>query len=178
MEGSTGHKETAVIRWKRHMRLSLALTLRAAPWVCIFAVAILSLVPGKARPHTGLPGQVEHFLAYFMTALLQGFRLRNLTYHGTLAIALCAYAGILETLQIWIPGRSAQLIDFAASSCGVLSGMILSVAFSLFRNWALAKGWLDTDDENNAHQVRVALIDMVNHALTAPEPKPSPRRFK
>jgi VanZ family protein len=135
-----GHKETAVIRLKPYIRLSLASVLRAAPWVCILAVAVLSLVPGKARPHTGLPGQVEHFLAYFMTALLQGFRLRNLTYHGTLAIALCAYAGILETLQIWIPGRSAQFIDFAASSCGVLSGMILSVAFSLFRNWELDSG--------------------------------------
>ncbi len=119
--------------WKQSMLLSLASALRLAPWVCILAIAVLSLVPGEARPHTGLPGQAEHFLAYFLTALLVGVQLRELAYRSTLALALCAYAGVLETLQLWVPGRSAQLIDFAASSSGALSGMILPAVFLRFR---------------------------------------------
>ncbi|MGA7325677.1 MAG: VanZ family protein [Rhodomicrobium sp.] len=113
------------------MRLFLASAFRLAPWLCVPAIAILSLVPGQARPHTGLPGQAEHFLAYFMTAILLGIQVRNLTSRITLAFALCAYAAMLETLQIWIPGRSAQIIDFGASSSGALAGIIFSALLSL-----------------------------------------------
>ncbi len=116
---------------RSNMRLLLALALRLAPWLCVPTIAILSLVPGQARPHTGLPGQAEHFLAYLMTALVLGCQARNLTSRITLAIALCAYGGMLEVLQIWIPGRSAQVIDFAASSFGALTGVLLSALLSL-----------------------------------------------
>jgi hypothetical protein len=76
------HYEKALdVRWKRSIRLSLAAALGIAPWLCILTIAVLSLVPGQARPHTWLPGQVEHFLAYFITALLSGFQVRNLTFH-------------------------------------------------------------------------------------------------
>lgn len=115
------------------MRLFLASALRFIPWLCVLAIAILSLVPGGARPHTGLRGQAEHFLAYFLTAVMLGMQKQDLGYRSSLAIALCAYAGTLETLQIWVPGRSAQLIDFAASSGGALSGMILSAVLLRFR---------------------------------------------
>ena len=111
----------------------LASALRFAPWLCVLAIAVLSLVPGGARPHTGLPGQAEHFLAYFLTAVFLSGQKRDLAYLSTLAIGLCAYAGILETLQIWVPGRNAQLIDFAGSSCGALSGIILQAVFLRFR---------------------------------------------
>jgi hypothetical protein len=39
------------------MLLSL---IRAVGWACIVALVILSLVAGGERPHTGLPGQIEH----------------------------------------------------------------------------------------------------------------------
>ncbi len=115
------------------MPVPLAAALRFVSWLCIPTIAILSLVPGEARPHTGFPGQIEHVLAYFLTALLLGVHQRTLASVAILALALCAYAGILETLQVWVPGRNAQLIDFAASSCGALSGVSLSTVFLRFR---------------------------------------------
>jgi hypothetical protein len=119
--------------WKRSTLVALELALRFAPWLCVFGIAVLSLVPGEARPHTGLPGQAEHFMAYFLTALFLGIRPRYLVWRILLALALCLYAGLLEVLQIWVPGRSAQLIDFAASSCGALSGMIVVAMLLRFR---------------------------------------------
>lgn len=122
------------------MLLLHRLVLRFGPWLCILAIAVLSLIPSQARPHTGLPGQLEHFLAYFLTAFLLGVQRSKPGYRAVLTIALCAYAGILETLQLWIPGRTAQLIDFAASSSGALSGMIVLAAFLSFWQSAHGKG--------------------------------------
>jgi hypothetical protein len=39
----------------------------------VAALIVLSLVPGNERPHTGgLPGQIEHVIAYCGTAVLLG----------------------------------------------------------------------------------------------------------
>ena len=46
-------------------------------WIGVVAIAVLSLVPGSLRPHTGLPGQMEHALAYGLTGM------------GSPAIACC-----------------------------------------------------------------------------------------
>ena len=109
------------------MPLSIAKAVRIASWLCLALLAILSLVPGEARPHTGLPGQAEHFFAYLMTGLFLGLGVSRPRYRIGLALGLCVYAGILEIFQIWIPGRNAALMDFAASSTGAFMGMILSV---------------------------------------------------
>lgn len=33
-------------------------------WVSILSITILSLVPGNLRPHTPMPGSVDHFVIY------------------------------------------------------------------------------------------------------------------
>ncbi len=115
--------------------MPFALTLRFAPWLAIFAIAVLSLVPGEARPHTGMPGQVEHFLAYFLTAVALGIRFPNSVYRVPITLALCTYAGAMEILQIWIPGRNAQFVDFIASSGGALSGSLVCILTLRFLSW-------------------------------------------
>ena len=49
--------------------LPLTRIFRWAGWVGVLAIAVLSLVPRSARPHTGAPSQLEHYAAY----LLVGF---------------------------------------------------------------------------------------------------------
>jgi VanZ family protein len=92
----------------------------------ILLIALLSLVPGQDRPHTGAPGQVEHIIAYCLTALWLGMLVPQRVHKYAIAACLVLYAGVLETLQLWIPGRTSQFIDFAASSSGVLIGILLS----------------------------------------------------
>jgi hypothetical protein len=98
---------------------------RMAGWAGIAAITILSLVPGSERPHTGLPGQAEHFAAYACT----GFAL-SLAYHGLRErlifwFVLATASGVFEILQIWIPGRDAKIQDALASTFGLTTGLVL-----------------------------------------------------
>ena len=113
---------------------------RAGPWLAVLLVAIISLVPGQLRPHTGLPGPTEHMLAYLLTGFLLGSRQRGPVAWTMIAVLLSLYAGSLELLQFLVPGRSPAFVDFAASSAGALGGVLLSTgAYFLFRRRAGTK---------------------------------------
>jgi VanZ family protein len=94
---------------------------RIAGWACAGAIFFLSVVPGEARPHSGVaPGHVEHVLAYLVTAVLIGLG------HPRWRLQACAlligFAAVLESVQIWIPGRNAEFNGFAASALGIVFG--------------------------------------------------------
>jgi len=71
---------------------------------------------------TGIPGQLEHFVAYAgsTTIATAGYRQRR----GTVPIIglFWIYAGVLEYLQHFSPGRHPSIADFAASALGTLFG--------------------------------------------------------
>jgi len=109
-------------------------TLRLAGWVCVFAVALLSLLPAEEMTRTGFPGKVEHVVAYAGTAFVLGLG------YGTAGssfriMLLAAYACTLEYLQTFSPGRSAAWGDAAGSVSGVIAGtlMIYLLAYFLTR---------------------------------------------
>jgi len=110
-------------------------TLRLAAIACCVAIAVLSLLPGDARPHTGFPGKLEHFVAYAGTGLVFALGCfeprRRLAFWLGLGIA----SGLFEVLQNFVPGRSPSVFDALASilglSCGLLAGV--AVAGSLNR---------------------------------------------
>ncbi len=100
----------------------------------IILILILSLVPGAERPHTGLPGGAEHFLAYCLTAaiLALGFWSRRIA----IAVGLTFLASLMEILQLWIPGRNAQISDAFNSGLGSLCGIVLGgIALSAALGW-------------------------------------------
>jgi VanZ family protein len=99
---------------------------QAAGWVGLAAIVVLSLVPGSERPQNalGLTGQYEHLLAYMSTAGALGLGYRKATTRAALLALLVICAALLETAQIWVPGRTAQLIDFVASSIGAALGLL------------------------------------------------------
>jgi hypothetical protein len=106
---------------------------RRAAWVCIAVLAILSWTPGDEMIRTGAPGDLEHVAAYLITGSVVAVGYSSRLGYWLLALLLCAWAGVLETGQLWVPGRHAQLIDFAASSIGAILG-ISSVA--AYRRWS------------------------------------------
>jgi VanZ family protein len=91
-------------------------------WSCIVAIAILSLLPADYLMRTDLGGHAEHVLAYAGTAFIStlAWRRRRIS---QIAIALIAYAAVLETLQQFSPGRSSNVIDFMFSAMGVAVGI-------------------------------------------------------
>jgi VanZ family protein len=102
-------------------------TLRFLTWVCVLVIAVLSLLPGDAMVRTEFNGRIEHFVAYAGTMLIAG--LGYGMQRGALLkmVALCAYAGGLEVLQNFSPGRHPSFLDFWASSSGVFAGGLLSI---------------------------------------------------
>lgn len=90
---------------------------------CVALVVWLSWIPREWEVRTGLAGQIEHVIAYAGTAglLALGFGPARALRIGAILVLL---AGILEIGQIWIPGRTAQVIDFLASGGGAILGTL------------------------------------------------------
>jgi len=118
------------------MRASLLDTsLRFLTWGCVILLAILSLLPDQQMVRTGLPGRIEHFVAYAGSAAIAvaGYGASQ----GTQIIGgFCLYAAILEYLQHFSPGRHPAIGDFAASALGALCGGLVIVLL-----WRRASFW-------------------------------------
>lgn len=95
-------------------------------WAGFGAILVLSLVPGSLRPPNvfGLPGQYEHLLAYTLTAGALSLASSKARLRVGSLILLVLTAALLETAQISIPGRTARVLDFAASSSGAGLGLL------------------------------------------------------
>jgi VanZ family protein len=94
--------------------------LAVCSWILL---AVLSLVPGQDRPHTGMTGNLEHTIAYFLAAFTTRLIARRIPSRWQL-LAFSACAVLFEICQIWIPGRSAGMDNWAASSLGALLGIV------------------------------------------------------
>jgi VanZ family protein len=109
---------------------------RVLTWYCIILLAVLSLLPAQNMLRTGIPGQLEHFLAYAGSA---GIAVAGYRHRGAVQIigSLWIYAGILEYLQHFSPGRHPSIVDFAASALGAVCGGFLA-ALVARRYWKSA----------------------------------------
>ena len=77
---------------------------RPLAWACVVAIAILSLIPGDNRPHTGLPGRGEHFIAYAGAAFLFTPGYRGLHQRILALIGLAIASGDLRGFAELCPG--------------------------------------------------------------------------
>jgi VanZ family protein len=101
-------------------------SLRVLTWFCVVLLAVLSLLPAQDMARTGLPGWVEHFAAYAgsVAIAMAGYGASR----GTAQIigGFWVYAGILEYLQHFSPGRHPAIGDFTASAVGALCGGLVT----------------------------------------------------
>lgn len=101
-------------------------------WMTVIAIAVLTAGPGELRPHTFVPAQIERFATYFVASSLLAFG--NIGHRRMILIGMLMtlYAGALETAQLWIPGRDAGIIDFAAKASGAWFGVLLVSTLRFF----------------------------------------------
>lgn len=114
--------------------MSLSLVQRAARltgWLVVLAAVIMSVVPGDVRPHTGLPGAVEHFAVYLGVCGLLAVGYEERVAASVIALVLSLAAVILELAQIFVPHRFPGLLDVAASAGGTFVGAGLARLFLL-----------------------------------------------
>ena len=128
----TGLAKSAKVTKPARMRAGLLRTsLRFLTWVCVGLLSLLSMLPAEDIVRTGFPGPLEHFAAYAGSGAIAmtGYGLNR----GAVGVIGClwVYAGILEYLQHFSPGRHPAFVDFAASAIGALCGGV--VVFLLWR---------------------------------------------
>ncbi len=99
---------------------------RIAAMMGVGLIITLSLSPGSARPPTGLPGGIEHFIAYAPTAFAFGCGWPSRIQRAAIVIGLFALSGVLEALQLWVPGRHADVLTAVISGLGGLVGTLLA----------------------------------------------------
>jgi hypothetical protein len=105
LTGATGLAKCAKIATPEPMRGLLRTSLRFLTWCCVAVLAFLSLLPAPDMVRTGFPGRLEHFVAYAGSAAIAtaGYGLNR---SATRVIGcFWLYAGILEYLQHFSPGR-------------------------------------------------------------------------
>jgi VanZ family protein len=102
----------------------MTLILRIIAWLLTAAVTFATLGPPRLRPHSELGQDGEHALAFVLVGLAFGLaytRHRLLT--ATIAVVLI---GVLEMLQLWMPGRHARLEDFVVDALAACAGIAVA----------------------------------------------------
>jgi VanZ family protein len=114
----------------------LMTSLRALTWCCVILLAVLSLLPAQEMVRTGLAGRLEHLVAYAGSASIAMAGYGGSRGGMQIIGGFWVYAGILECLQYFSPGRHPAIEDFAASALGALCG---GLAIALL--WRLVSIW-------------------------------------
>ncbi|MGE3148979.1 MAG: VanZ family protein [Pseudorhodoplanes sp.] len=109
------------------IRANLVRLVRLGALVCVVLIAVLSLTPREHLVRTPLGGHVEHIVAYMGFAFLCLATVTATRSRVVIFGLLVAYAGLLEYLQIFVPGRHSGLNDFAASATGILFGALIAI---------------------------------------------------
>lgn len=105
-------------------------------WITIF---ILTSIPGDSLPEFALDDKLKHFIAYFVLSFFLTITLRvqerykNLRNHYIKFAVLITmiYSTFDEIHQAFIPGRSAEVLDWIANLLGLILGIY--AAYRLIR---------------------------------------------
>jgi VanZ family protein len=97
--------------------------MRFVAWACIIGLAVASWAPGQDIIRTGFNTRLEHMAAYLIAGLAVLVAYPRKT-PWSIATLLGAYAGVLELGQMYVPGRHAALLDWLASSGGVVCACV------------------------------------------------------
>lgn len=106
-------------RW-RTLHLALVLLVAVAAWT-----------PGSAAPASGLGDKLDHVLAFAALAASAALAWPGATVR--IAVALVTYGGLIELVQMLVPGRHASLLDLGADAIGVALGLAAAAIASRAR---------------------------------------------
>jgi VanZ family protein len=110
------------------MRFSLLKAAQITAWLLAAVITVLSVVPPWLRPETGAPHDFEHFAIFFVTGVTFGFGYWRKLFVVT--IALVVFAGMIEFIQLFVPGRHARLSDLIVDALALSVGAILGTIFA------------------------------------------------
>lgn len=100
-------------------------------WVTIF---ILTSLPSDRLPSVEVSDKINHFLAFFILGFFLNLTLKYQTKFPELkkniilitVIIASGYALLDELHQLFVPGRSAEVLDWVADFIGAITGSYLT----------------------------------------------------
>jgi VanZ family protein len=98
--------------------------LRLFAWLLAAAVTFATLGPAKLRPHADITHDGEHAFAFVLLGL--AFALAYPRQRLPAAGIAVVLIGVLELLQLFVPGRHARLEDFLVDALAALAGFALA----------------------------------------------------
>ncbi|MCX8106147.1 MAG: VanZ family protein [Ignavibacterium album] len=110
-------------------------------WITIL---ILTSLPSDQVPSVEIGDKVNHYIAFFVLGFFLNLTLKYQNRYPVLkknilltTIIIAAGYGLLDELhQLFVPGRSAEVLDWIADFIGAISGSIL--AEYIYRRFNLA----------------------------------------
>lgn len=102
----------------------MSIFVRLFAWLLAAAVTLATLGPPNLRPHSDLGQGGEHALAFILVGLAFGlaYRQRRMAVAGVSVVLI----GVLELMQLWVPGRHARLGDFLVDAGTACIGFALA----------------------------------------------------
>jgi VanZ family protein len=111
------------------------IVIRIIAWLLAAAVAFATLGPAQFRPHSDFGQDGEHMFAFILVGLAFAIAYSR---HRPIAAVICVVmTGILELLQLVMPGRHARLEDFVVDALAALAGFALASVIG----WAIRSHW-------------------------------------
>ena len=101
----------------------MTFVLRIFAWLLAAAVAFATLGPPRYRPHSNLGQDGEHALAFVLIGLAFGLAYPR---RRTTVVVTVVLIGVLELLQVLVPGRHARLEDFIVDALAACAGFVMS----------------------------------------------------
>jgi VanZ family protein len=116
----------------------MTIILRITAWLLAAAVTFATLSPPGLRPHSNLGQDGEHAFAFVLVGLAFGLAYRQ---HRPLTMAIAVVMiGVLELLQLLVPGRHARLEDFVVDALAACVGLAITAGLDwAMQRWQLAR---------------------------------------
>src|ERR1700740_363537 len=97
--------------------------LRIFAWLLAAAVTFATLGPPRYRPHSNLGQDGEHAFAFVLIGLAVGLAYPR---HRMMVPVTIVLIGVLELLQLLVPGRHARLEDFIVDALAACVGFVIA----------------------------------------------------
>jgi VanZ family protein len=97
---------------------------RLALSVTFLGITYLALAPSSGSLPTAGNDKLNHFLAFYLLALLVDYSFPSVKFHYIKILSLVGYGAIIEIVQFFTPSRSCSLYDLLADTIAVFSYII------------------------------------------------------